>query len=167
MSQSPSKKGNVKNKLLAPRPGPFVQPKSNGGVPFKQAGVLIYLTVIDQTSSHADLCYNWSFSDDQGVADFPHAFFAKPGSVVLRATGRGHGHFRGGCANPGGRGDGAGPQVQRRQQQTCSPDRQVPGVQRHNVLYQHPESECPEEEIASGDPTTYPPNYDVVTFPNP
>lgn len=80
---SPSKSGNVKNKLF--NPTPVVNPKSAGGVAFKQASVLAYLVPIANQGTPGNICWNWAYNDDLGVTDFPRAFYTKAGGLSLRA----------------------------------------------------------------------------------
>jgi hypothetical protein len=83
-SQSPDKKSNVKNRVFTPTP--VINPTSAGGVAFKQASVLVYLSPIVNNGKPGNLCFNWAYNDDQGVTDFPLAFYTKAGGLSLRAT---------------------------------------------------------------------------------
>ena len=80
---SPSKSGNVKNQVFTPTP--VINPKSAGGVSFKQASVLSYLVPIANLGTPGNICFNWAYNDDEGVTDFPLAFYTKAGGLVLRA----------------------------------------------------------------------------------
>jgi hypothetical protein len=81
---SPSKSGNAKNKPFTPTP--VINPKSAGGVAFKQASVLAYILGIVNNGTPGHVCFNWAYNDDQGVTDFPLAFYTKAGGLNLRAT---------------------------------------------------------------------------------
>ncbi|HVJ99968.1 MAG TPA: hypothetical protein VM365_03860 [Gemmatimonadales bacterium] len=80
---SPSKSGNVKNQLFTPTP--VINPKSAGGVSFKQASVLSYLVPIANLGSPGNICFNWDYNDDEGVTAFSLAFYTKAGGLQLRA----------------------------------------------------------------------------------
>ena len=82
-TQSPTKSGNFTNRPLVKTP--IVQPKSTGGVAFKQAAVLSYVQPFVNNGTPGRICFNWAYSDDKGVADFDRAVYTKAGGVALFA----------------------------------------------------------------------------------
>ncbi|HEY7637913.1 MAG TPA: hypothetical protein VH763_20375 [Gemmatimonadales bacterium] len=82
-SQAPTKKDQVKNKVF--NPTPIINPTTAGGVAFKQASVLTYLSPIVNNGTPGFVCYNWAYNDDEGVTDFPQAFYTKAGGLSLIA----------------------------------------------------------------------------------
>jgi len=69
----PDVKKNTVNQPFTPTP--VLNPKTVGGVTFKQASVLAYLKGVVNNGTPSNICYNWGYSDDTGKIDFP---FAKP-----------------------------------------------------------------------------------------
>lgn len=82
-SSAPGKKDQIRGQVF--NPTPVVNPTSAGGVPFKQPSVLSYLTPVANLGTPGYICYNWAYNDDQGVTDFPLAFYTKAGGLALLA----------------------------------------------------------------------------------
>jgi hypothetical protein len=83
-TQSPKKTGNTINSVLTPTPKVTV--KSDGGVPFTNGSVLLYLKQIVNLGSPGKICNNWGYPDAAGVVAFPSTTITKSGNYQLYAT---------------------------------------------------------------------------------
>jgi hypothetical protein len=82
-SQSPNKSPNFTNQPFGKTP--IVNPKSGGGVSFRQASVLSYVQPVVNNGTPGRVCFNWAYNDDLGVTDFDRAVYTKAGGVSLLA----------------------------------------------------------------------------------
>ena len=164
-SQSPKRSGNVKNQPLTPKP--IVEPKSNGGLPFKQTSVLVYLTGIVNNGTPGVLCFNWSYNDDEGEVDFPHVVYTKAGGLSLVATSKGT------QSTPEPTGQPV-PVLQAGTPATSSPFNVknagtellvCPVFDGQTYFTNIFDPAAAKFTFDPDDASTFPPNYDVVTFP--
>jgi hypothetical protein len=83
-TQSPKKTGNTINKPLSLTPKVTVE--SNGGVPFTNGSVLLYLKQITNLGTPGQICNNWGYPDAAGVVTFASTTITKAGNYQLDAT---------------------------------------------------------------------------------
>jgi hypothetical protein len=84
---SPKKAGNIINKPLTPTP--TVTVKSDGGVPFVNGSVLLYLKQITNLGTPGQICNNWGYPDAAGVVTFATTTITKAGNYQLFTTSAG------------------------------------------------------------------------------
>jgi hypothetical protein len=81
---SPQKMTNTINQVL--HPAPKVTVKSNGGVPFVNGSVLLYLKQITNLGTPGQICKNWGYPDAAGVVTFASTTITKAGNYQLYTT---------------------------------------------------------------------------------
>ena len=83
VTRSPSTKTNIINKILSP--APKVTSFTAGGTQFQQASILVYLKAVSNNGTPGQICYNWDYTDDAGVALFDRVRITKAGGYQLFA----------------------------------------------------------------------------------
>jgi len=84
---SPYKMTNKINKKLDPSPKVTVE--SDGGVPFTNGSVLLYLQQITNLGAPGQICRNWGYPDAAGVVTFAFTTITKAGNYQLLASSAG------------------------------------------------------------------------------
>ena len=56
---------------------------SVGGTPIKQGTVFAWIEAINNSGSFVQVCNNWAYTNDQGIATFPNAYLNKAGGYTL------------------------------------------------------------------------------------
>jgi len=82
-TKSPSTKTNVINKPLTP--APTLSNTTNGGTVFEQTFMLSYLKATANNGTPGQICFNWAYSDANGVTTFPLVQITKAGGYNLVA----------------------------------------------------------------------------------
>jgi hypothetical protein len=83
------KSGNTVGIALQQTQTPTYQIKSQGGTRWLQDLVLIWIEATNNQGTNVDMCNNWAYTNADGIAQFPNAYFNKSGgyTVIAQTTG--------------------------------------------------------------------------------
>jgi hypothetical protein len=83
------KSGNTVGDSLKHTQTPTYQIKTQGGTRWLQDLVLIWIEAVNNQGTNVDMCNNWAYTNADGIAQFPNAFFNKAGgyTVIAKTTG--------------------------------------------------------------------------------
>ena len=142
--------------------------RATAGCAFKQPGVLTYLTVIDQTSSHAAPLLQLGLQRRPGRGGLPPRVLHQGRRSVI-APGHqtvGTVTYRRGCACSWRQGRRASaPQFNVKNSRSCAPTGKCPVFDGTTYFTNILNPSAPKFTFDPQDASTFPPNLDVVTFP--